>query len=87
MPLFTKNTLIAALLAIPVFGTAVIGANYSSIITHHLVDITNGAYNKYYLYRKLNAAGQEQWLIQDERSGMRPLDREQFEAILQALLS
>src|SRR3954454_6262703 len=43
MPLFTKNTLIAALLAIPVFGTAVIGANYSSVITHHLVDITNGA--------------------------------------------
>ncbi len=50
------------------------------------VDITNGAY-KYYLYRKLNDAGEEQWLIQDERSGIRPLDREQFEAILQALMT
>jgi hypothetical protein len=42
MPLFTKNTLIAALLAIPVLGTAIIGANYQSVILHHLVDITNG---------------------------------------------
>jgi hypothetical protein len=50
------------------------------------VDITNGAY-KYYLYLKLNDAGEEQWLVQDERSGIRPLDREQFEAILQDLLS
>lgn len=50
------------------------------------VDITNGAY-KYFLYRKLNDAGAEQWLVQDERDGIRPLDREQFEAILQALLS
>jgi hypothetical protein len=49
------------------------------------VDITNGAY-KYVLYRKLTSAG-EQWLVQDERSGIRPLDREQFEAILQDLLS
>ncbi len=49
------------------------------------VDITNGAY-KYYLYRKLNDAG-EQWLVQEERLGIRSLDREQFEAILQALLS
>jgi hypothetical protein len=50
------------------------------------VDITNGAY-KYYLYLKLNDAGEEHWLVQDERSDIRPLDREQFEAILQALLS
>jgi hypothetical protein len=50
------------------------------------VDITNGA-DKYYLYRKLNDAGAEQWLIQDERSGIRPFDREQFENTLQALLS
>lgn len=50
------------------------------------VDITNGAY-KYFLYRKLNDTGEAQWLIQDERSGIRPLDREQFEAILQDLLS
>lgn len=50
------------------------------------VDITNGAY-KYYLYRKLNDAGQEQWFVQDERAGIRPLDREQFEAILTDLLS
>jgi hypothetical protein len=50
------------------------------------VDITNGAY-KYFLFRKLNDAGQEQWLVQDERSAIRPLDREQFEAILQDLLS
>jgi hypothetical protein len=49
------------------------------------VDITNGAY-KYFLYRKLTPAG-EQWLVQDERSGIRPLDREQFEAVLQDLLS
>jgi hypothetical protein len=50
------------------------------------VDITNGIY-KYYLYLKLNDAGEEQWLVQDERSGIRPLDRGQFEAILQDLLS
>jgi hypothetical protein len=49
------------------------------------VDITNGAY-KYFLYRKLTEAG-EQWLVQGERSDIRPLDREQFEAILQDLLS
>ncbi len=42
MPLFTKNTLIAALLAIPVFGTAIIAANYPSAILTHLVDIING---------------------------------------------
>lgn len=50
------------------------------------VDIANGAY-KYYLYLKLKDAGEEQWLVQDERAGIRPLDREQFEAILQDLLS
>jgi hypothetical protein len=50
------------------------------------VDITNGAY-KYILYRKLNDAGQEQWLVQNEESGIRPLDRERFEAILTDLLS
>ncbi len=50
------------------------------------VDITNGAY-KYYLYRKLNDVGEEQWLVQNERSDLRPLDRERFEAILQDLLS
>jgi hypothetical protein len=49
------------------------------------VDITNGAY-KYFLYCKLTNAG-EQWLVQDERSEIRPLDREQFEAILTDLLS
>jgi hypothetical protein len=50
------------------------------------VDVTNGAY-KYYLYLKLNNTHEERWLVQDERSGVRPLDREQFEAILQDLLS
>jgi hypothetical protein len=50
------------------------------------VDITNGAY-KYFLYRKLNDAGAEHWLVQDEGSAIRPLDRQQFEAILQDLLS
>ena len=50
------------------------------------VDITNGAY-KYYLYLKLNDACEEQWFVQDERSAIRPLDREQFEAIVQDLLS
>jgi hypothetical protein len=50
------------------------------------VDITNGAY-KYYLYRKLTNTLDDQWLIQDERSDIRPLDREPFEAILQDLLS
>lgn len=50
------------------------------------VDVTNGAY-KYFLYRKRNDAGEEQWLVQDERSGIRPLDRQQFETILQDLLS
>jgi hypothetical protein len=50
------------------------------------VDITNGAY-KYNLYLKLNDACDEQWLVQDERSDIRRLDREQFEAILQDLLS
>jgi hypothetical protein len=50
------------------------------------VDITNGAY-KYFLYRKLNDAGEEQWLVQDERSDIRRLDRERFEAIVQDLLS
>jgi hypothetical protein len=50
------------------------------------VDITNESY-KYYLYRKLDNATEEQWLVQDERGGIRPLDREQFEAILRDLLS
>jgi hypothetical protein len=50
------------------------------------VDITNGAY-KYYLYLKLNDARQEEWLVQKEGSDIRRLDREQFEAILQDLLS
>jgi hypothetical protein len=49
------------------------------------VDITNGA-SKYFLFRKLTDTDQ-QWLIQDERSQIRPLDRERFEAILQDLLS
>jgi hypothetical protein len=49
------------------------------------VDITNGAY-KYLLYRKLTNAG-EQWLVQDERSDIRPLDRERFEGIVTDLLS
>jgi hypothetical protein len=50
------------------------------------VDITNGAY-KYNLYLSLNDAGEEQWFVQDERSAIRPLDREQFEAIIQDLLA
>jgi hypothetical protein len=41
MPLFTKSALIAAVLAIPVFGTAIIGGNYQSVIVNHLVDIIN----------------------------------------------
>ena len=49
------------------------------------VDITNGT-DKYCLYRKLTHDG-EQWLVQHERSGIRPLDREQFEIVLQDLLS
>jgi hypothetical protein len=49
------------------------------------VDITNSA-SKYFLYRKRTNAG-DQWLVQDERSEIRPLDRERFEAILQDLLS
>ena len=49
------------------------------------VDITNGAY-KYFLYRKLTDAG-EQWLVRDDQSDIRLLDREQFEAILTDLLS
>lgn len=47
------------------------------------VDITNGI-NKYHLYRKLPG---ERWLVQDESAGIRPLDKAQFEVILQALLS
>src|SRR5437016_5911666 len=44
MPLFTKVAAgIAALLSIPVFGVAIIGANYSSAILNHLVDIVQGA--------------------------------------------
>ena len=35
---------------------------------------------------QLTNAG-EQWLVQDERAEIRPLDRERFEAILQDLLS
>ena len=50
------------------------------------VDVTNGM-EKYYLYRKLNGAGEEQWLVQHERSDLKPLDRENFEAILTDLLS
>jgi hypothetical protein len=46
---------------------------------------TNGAY-KYFLYRKLTNTG-EQWLVQDERSAIRSLDREQFEVMLTDLLS
>ncbi len=49
------------------------------------VDITNDIY-KYNLYRKMTDAG-EQWLVQYERSEIRPLDRERFEAIVQDLLS
>jgi hypothetical protein len=49
------------------------------------VDVTNGAY-KYFLFRKLTDAD-EHWFVQDERAAIRPLDREQFEAILQDLLS
>src|SRR6266496_3913894 len=49
------------------------------------VDITNGAY-KYYLYLKLNDAGEEEWLAQKEDAEIRRFDREQFEAILQDLL-
>lgn len=50
------------------------------------VDITNGSY-KYLLYRKLNDACDEHWYVQDERSPIRPFNREQFEAILQDLFS
>jgi hypothetical protein len=51
------------------------------------VDVINDRMYKYYLYRKLNDVGAEQWLFQDERSSIRPLDREQFEKVLQDLLS
>src|SRR5205807_2177446 len=44
MPLFIKSvTSLAALLSIPIFGSAVIGNSYSSPILHHLVDIVNGS--------------------------------------------
>jgi hypothetical protein len=49
------------------------------------VDVTNDI-ERYLLYRKLTNDG-EQWLVQVERSAIRPLDREQFETILQDLLS
>ena len=49
------------------------------------VDITNGT-SRYFLFRKLTSAG-EQWLVQDERSNIQPLDRARFEAILTDLLS
>jgi hypothetical protein len=49
------------------------------------VDITNGT-SKYILYRNLTHAG-EQWLVQGDRSELRSLDRQQFEAILTDLLS
>lgn len=43
MPLFTKTVAaLTALLSIPVFGTAIIAANYQSPILTHLVDIING---------------------------------------------
>jgi hypothetical protein len=50
------------------------------------VDVTNGT-DKYLLFRKLNDAGEEQWLVQDDRSEMVSLDRQRFETILQDLLS
>ena len=49
------------------------------------VDVTNGT-DKYILLRKLTQAG-EQWLVQDERANLQPLDRERFEAVLTDLLS
>jgi hypothetical protein len=44
MPLFTKSILagVAALLSIPVFGSAIIGANYPSPILFHLIDVIQG---------------------------------------------
>jgi hypothetical protein len=50
------------------------------------VDITNDGYSRYHLYRKLKPDG-DQWLVRDERSNIRPLDKELFEAILQDLLA
>jgi hypothetical protein len=50
------------------------------------VDVTNDGYIRYHLYRKLNPDG-EQWFVQDERSSIRPLNKELFEEILQELLA
>lgn len=48
MPLFTKTITagLAALLSIPIFGSAILGANYASPFLTHLVDIINGANTK-----------------------------------------
>jgi hypothetical protein len=43
MPIFTKTIAsIVALLSIPVFGSAVIGASYFSAVLHHLTDVAHG---------------------------------------------
>jgi hypothetical protein len=43
MPIFAKVVAsVVALLSIPVFGTAVIGANYFSAITDHITDVFHG---------------------------------------------
>ena len=49
------------------------------------VDITNGV-DKYLLLRQLTPS-EDRWLVRDDRTGLQLLDRERFEAILQALLS
>src|ERR1700676_2117561 len=44
MPVFTRTfAIVAGLLSVPVFGVAVIGANYASPFLTHLADIVNGA--------------------------------------------
>jgi len=43
MPLYTKIVgLVAGGVAVAVFGSTIIGANYSGAVLHHLVDTTNG---------------------------------------------
>jgi hypothetical protein len=43
MPFLTKTfAIVAGLISVPVFGFAVIGANYQGVILEHLTDIVNG---------------------------------------------
>ena len=44
MPLFTRiGTLIGGTISVMVFGSAVIGANYSGVVLDHIADIVTGS--------------------------------------------